>query len=82
MMMRPRHYSTLNRTIARSITYSLRQYDRKNQYKSNKNTYTNNNAIYNNNNTNGTTSDFDIFSFMIIFGGLVLFIMFMVALGS
>lgn len=45
MMMRPRSYGSLNRAIARSISYSLRQYGKQNKYKSNNvNTYKNTNT--------------------------------------
>jgi len=43
MMMRPRNYGTLNRCIARSITYALRDSNRKKYSKNNSNTYTNQN---------------------------------------
>lgn len=40
MMLRPRHYSTLNKSIARSITFAMRN-NNKNKYKSNNNSYPN-----------------------------------------
>ena len=40
MQMRARNYSVLNRTIARSVSYALRDSNRR-KYKSNKNTYSN-----------------------------------------
>ncbi|MCE5220101.1 MAG: hypothetical protein LLF98_02240 [Clostridium sp.] len=40
MMMRPRNYSVLNRSIARGLTYALRDNNRK-KYTSNKNTHLN-----------------------------------------
>ena len=49
MRMYPRHNSMMNRLVARSVTYALRDYGRKNRggrnYSSNKvNTYANNNT--------------------------------------
>jgi hypothetical protein len=41
MMLRPRSYGILNRSIARSVSYALRDNNRR-KYKSNKNTHINN----------------------------------------
>ena len=45
MQMRPRHYSTMNRAVARSVTYALRGYGKKS--KRSKYTYLNqdNNSV-------------------------------------
>ena len=43
MQMRPRHYSTLNRAVARSVTYALRDYGKK--PRRNNYTYVNQNNI-------------------------------------
>lgn len=42
MMMRPRSYSVLNRSIARGISYALRDSNRKKYTKNNSNTYNQN----------------------------------------
>ena len=49
MMLRPRHYSTMNRCIARSVSYSLRQSNR------NYNTGNSRNTSINNSNGNNAT---------------------------
>lgn len=52
MMMRPRNYSVLNRSIARGITYALRENERKNRNaKRNSNVYVNSSVKQNDNNT-------------------------------
>lgn len=52
MMMRPRNYGVLNRSIARGVTYALRENDRKKRNaKRNSNFYLNSNIKQNDNNT-------------------------------
>jgi len=51
-MMRPRNYGVLNRSIARGVTYALRENDRKKRNaKRNSNFYLNSSVKQNNNNT-------------------------------
>lgn len=50
--MRPRNYGVLNRSIARGVTYALRENDRKKRNaKRNSNFYLNSSVKQNNNNT-------------------------------
>jgi len=43
MMLRPRNYGSLNRAVARSLTYALRDYNRKGNKRSNVSNVNNNN---------------------------------------
>lgn len=79
MMMRPRNYSVLNRSIARGITYAIRENERKNRNaKRNRNVYTNssvktNNNINSNINTIDNTDNTIIWLFIIlIMSGLII----------
>lgn len=55
--MRPRNYGVLNRSIARGVTYALRENDRKKRkYKSNGNFYLNSNIKQDNNNINSNVN--------------------------
>ena len=63
--MRPRNYSVLNRSIARGISYALRDNNRKKYSKSNSNTYNQNSS------TNvSKPSDADV-----IIGMIILFVL-------
>lgn len=66
--MRPRNYSVLNRSIARGISYALRDNNRK-KYS---NTRSNNSFNNNNSNLNKNSSMLDFLIPLIIFGSLIL----------
>lgn len=74
MMMRPRHYSTLNRAIARSITYSLRNNNRQKYHKSNyNNTYNQNNISTRQTENNDTAVAIGIITLLIMIGLAIAF---------
>lgn len=70
-MLRPRNYSVLNRSIARGISYALRDNNRKKSKTIKSNTYTNSS---NNQNTNITTENtfLSLFALFVFLGLIVL----------
>lgn len=69
MMMRPRSYSVLNRSIARGISYALRDNNRKKYSNTRSNNSFKNNS---NSNLNKIPSMLDFLVPLIIFGSLIL----------
>jgi CHASE3 domain sensor protein len=78
MMMRPRNYSVLNRSIARGITYALRENERKNRNaKRNSNFYLNSNIKQNDNVSSNVIVNTNniivwLFIILIVFGLIIL----------